>query len=480
MKNLLTFIFATLFSLTAMSQYSTCASAASGTSLADGACLTNQGFPGSVNMSGTCIGGNNPVVYIPFVAGSCSQFTINPDFSLNPTGSSFGYTVLTTGCSNALVITECVGNIVQDQDFTISGISYNGGAQLVPGTKYVLRLYGAVPAGGTMDICYNANTQEEPSNECGGALGLGTTTTTYFNGGDCSFNGTYDDTPSNPSLDGAASLYCAGSLENTQWVTFSPVAGSTSFQIIGTNINCTAGACAYQFAIFSGSCGSLVNEGCVSNGNPCANGPDPNTAISQAGGNVLTWSGVTDVGFTATISPSSGTFNGTEVFYLAMDGNSDAQCYYTLQGINVQPLPIELVDFDGRFINDNKPYIDINWYTASEINNDYFMLEKSYDGYEWNVYHKENGSGNSSTLNHYNHRDYDVKNGIVYYRLSQTDFDGRREYFKIIAVSTNMHKPTLVNRFTTMGTEIIDYDNYRGFVIELYDDNSTKKVMKIN
>lgn len=43
-----------------------------------------------------------------------------------------------------------------------------------------------------------------------------------------------------------------------------------------------------------------------------------------------------------------------------------------------------------------------------------------------------------------------------------------------------MHKPTLINRFTTMGTEIIDYDNYRGFFIELYDDNSTKKVMKIN
>lgn len=461
-------------SMLSFGQGSTCATAIT---LVDGACLTNQNFPGSVNMAGLCLGGNNPAVYIGFTAGACPQFTITPNFNLAPTGTDFGYSIMSGGCSTQW--TECVGNLVTGQDFMISGINFNGSTQLTPGTQYVLRLYGAVGAN-TVDICYEADAQEEPSNECSGAVGLGTAPTTYFNGGDCSFNGTYDDTPSNPSLDGAANLYCAGSLENTQWVTFTPQAGVSSFQIIGSNINCTGGACAYQFGIFSGSCGSLVNEGCVSQGLPCANGPDPNSQITQPGGNVLTWTGVSSTGFTATITPASGTFNGTEVFYLAMDGNSDAQCYYTLQGINVTPLPIELVDFDGRYIEGIKSHIDIRWQTASEINNDYFMLEKSYDGYEWDVYHRENGSGNSSTLNHYNHRDYDVKNGIVYYRLSQTDFDGRREYFKIIAVSTKMHKPILVNRFTIMGTEIIDYDNYNGVIIELYDDKSTKRIIKIS
>lgn len=282
--------FSICISFFALSQaYTTCANAVSGTSIANGQCLNNVSLNGSVNMAGTCIGGSNPAVYISFIAGSCPQFTISPDFNLGPTSSSFGYSIMSSGCVTQW--TECVGNLVNGQEFTVSGISFNGGTQLVSGTEYVLRLYGNVGTG-TLDICYDANTPEASSNECAGALGLGTTTTTYFNGGDCSYNGSFDDTPSNPSLDGAANLYCAGSLENTQWIEFSPVAGASNFQIIGTDINCTAGACAYQFGIFSGSCASLTYEGCVSNGNPCASGPDPNSALTASGGNVLTWSGV--------------------------------------------------------------------------------------------------------------------------------------------------------------------------------------------
>lgn len=454
--------------------YNTCAAAASGTSIADGACINNASFGGSVNMSGICLGGNNPAMYIPFVAGSCSQFTINPDFNLNPTGQSFGYTVLTTSCTNALVITECVGNIVQDQDFTISGISYNGGAQLVSGTKYVLRLYGAIPSGGTIDICYNANTPEESSNECSGAAGLGTTPTTFFNGGDCSFNGTYDDTPSNPSLDVAASQYCAGSLENTQWVNFSPVAGATSFQIVGTNINCTGGACAYQFGVFSGSCGSLVNEGCVANGNPCANGPDPNSAITTAGGNVLTWSGVSDVGFTATISPPSGTFNGTEEFYLAMDGNSDAQCYYTLTGINVQTLPIELVYFKvSKYNNSNR----ISFLVSSQVNNDYFTIERSENGIDWDEIKKINGAGNSNQQINYSYNDFDFKRTINYYRLKQTDFNGDYKYSDMVAVDNNVDDDiSIIKTINLLGVEVDE--NYRGLVIEIYSNGTCRKIIR--
>ena len=455
--------------------FNTCSAAvSSGTNLADGACLNNVTFGGSVNMSGLCIGGNNPAVYIPFVAGTCSEFTINPDFDLNPTGQSFGYTILTTSCLTVSgFITECVGNIVQDQDFTISGISYNGGAQLVPGTTYILRLYGAVPAGGTIDICYNANTPEQPSNECSGSLSLGTSPVTFFNGGDCSYNGTYDDTPSNPSFDTAANQYCAGSLENTQWISFSPVAGVSTFQIIGNNINCTGGACAYQFGVFSGSCGSLVNEGCVSNGNPCANGPDPNTTISQSGGNVLTWSGVNDVGFTASISPASGTFNGTEVFYLAMDGNSDAQCYYTLQGINVQVLPIKLIYFEVRkYVNCNK----VKFGVATQVNNDYFTIQRSSDAINWTDIKIIDGAGNSNQQTEYGYNDFNYKNSLNYYRLKQTDFNGDYEYSAIDVVDNRGEVINVIKTFNMTGQEV-DL-NYKGFVIEIYENGTSRKVIR--
>ena len=44
--------------------------------LANGACLSNQTFPGAVNMAGLCVGGSNPALYIKFTAGTCSEFTI--------------------------------------------------------------------------------------------------------------------------------------------------------------------------------------------------------------------------------------------------------------------------------------------------------------------------------------------------------------------------------------------------------------------
>lgn len=469
----MSFIFTSIILTVNSQDYNTCLAAAAGTNIANGGCINNATLDGSVNMAGICLGGGNPATYISFVAGSCSQFTINPDFNLDPTGQSFGYSILTAGCAGiAGFPTECVGNLVNGQDFTISGISYDGGVQLTPGTEYVLRLYGAVGTN-TMDICYNANVPEQASNECSGAVGLGTTPTTYFNGGDCSYNGTYDDTPSNPSSDAAASQYCAGSLENTQWVNFSPTAGATSFLIEGSSINCSAGACAYQFGIFSGTCGSLVNEGCVSNGNPCGTGPDPNSAITTAGGNILSWSGVSATGFTATISPSSGSFTGTEEFYLAMDGNADAQCYYTLTGTNIQPLPIELIYFQGtKFNNANQLAFEV----ASQLNNDYFSIERSTDGEVWTVVGVIDGAGTSSEQIKYSLLDFDYEKTINYYRLKQTDFDGVFKYSRIISIDNNPENKTIFEIYNLLGQKVDGF--YKGLVIIKYTDGTSEKKLQ--
>lgn len=446
--------------------FSTCAGAQAGGALTNGGCINNQTLPGSENEA--CTGPAGPAVFIKFVAGSCPQFQINPDFNLSPTGTDFGYIVYSAGCVPQ--ISECIGNIVNQQDFTVSGINSNGSFQTTSGTTYILELYGATAVGATLDICYNANVPEAASNECSGALGLGISATNYFNGGDCAFNGTQDDTPSNPSLDAAAVQYCAGSLENTQWVNWSPTAGSTSFTIVGSGINCTAGACAYQFGIFSGACGALVNEGCVSNGTSCGTGPDPSSQASTAGGNVLVWSGVGATGFTATISPASGTFTGTEEFYLAMDGNADAQCYYTLAGTNLQPLPIELISFNTRkYDNANM----LMWEVASEMNNDYFTLEKSSDGINWLVIETIQGAGTSQEQKKYNTLDFNILPIINYYRLKQTDFDGRFEYSEIIS-SDNRDINRQITAIHNFLGENVTLD-YPGIKIIQYSDGTIEK-----
>lgn len=95
------------------------------------------------------------------------------------------------------------------------------------------------------------------------------------------------------------------------------------------------------------------------------------------------------------------------------------------------PLPIDLVYFDAMVIENT---IQLTWITASEINNDYFTIEKSVDAKTWETLHTVNGAGNSSQMIEYSETDFNPIDGTSYYRLKQTDFDGRFEYFNIVPV----------------------------------------------
>lgn len=411
MKKLL-LILLTLISLNNYSQ-STCASP---TTISSGGCLNNISFPGSVNMAGLCVGGSNPSIFIRFTAGSCSQFNITPNFTLG-TSSDLGYQILTNGCSSISGGLGCIGNVVAGEQFSISGIGSTGTNLLTSGTQYILQIWGAVGAG-TMNICYNASTAGRAANECGGALGLGTSTQSFYNGGDCSYSGSYDDAT---TTDEPANEICAGSLENTQWVKFTAAVGATSISISGTNISCTGGGCGFQFGIQSGSCGSLTNQGCY--GNKVCSGGQPSAGPTDvSGGYTMTWSGLSSSGFTLDISGLSGL--GGEEFYLIMDGNADADCNYDLIGTNIVPMPVTLLNFNINKIN-NK--IEIKWNTSSEINNDYFIIEKMTNNGLFYPITKIKGKGNSSTLVSYNYNDFDLIEGDNYYRIKQFDFDGKVE-----------------------------------------------------
>jgi hypothetical protein len=95
------------------------------------------------------------------------------------------------------------------------------------------------------------------------------------------------------------------------------------------------------------------------------------------------------------------------------------------------PLPIELLSFEAECENQN---ITLEWSTASEINNDFFTIERSIDGINWQIVSTVTGAGNSSNIMHYSFIDISNSFENSYYRLKQTDFDGDFKYFKIIAV----------------------------------------------
>lgn len=110
---------------------------------------------------------------------------------------------------------------------------------------------------------------------------------------------------------------------------------------------------------------------------------------------------------------------------------------YTLKD-GGQHLPISLMSFSGK---QNEGDIDLSWKTASEINNDYFTIERSADAKTFESIGKVNGAGNSNMVLKYDFVDKDgakeAKTTRLYYRLKQTDFDGKFTYSGIISIMLN-------------------------------------------
>ena len=138
-------------------------------------------------------------------------------------------------------------------------------------------------------------------------------------------------------------------------------------------------------------------------------------------------------------------------------------------------LPIELISFDALEYNES---ICLVWIVASQINNNYFTIYESYDGYEWEDLVDISGAGNSITIMEYKWYDDYITYGTVYYKLRQTDFDGKYEEFQIIAI--DILDPDryveLINTFNLLGVEVDD--TYKGLVINVYSDGHTTKKLQ--
>ena len=93
-------------------------------------------------------------------------------------------------------------------------------------------------------------------------------------------------------------------------------------------------------------------------------------------------------------------------------------------------LPVSLLSFTAQPDGDK---IILRWITSSEINNDYFTIEKSANTVNWSIVKKIKGAGNTSGLTYYEYPDIDPLPNITYYRLRQTDFDGTNWVSAVIA-----------------------------------------------
>ncbi|RLD59051.1 MAG: hypothetical protein DRJ01_11810, partial [Bacteroidetes bacterium] len=95
-------------------------------------------------------------------------------------------------------------------------------------------------------------------------------------------------------------------------------------------------------------------------------------------------------------------------------------------------LPIELFSFKAERVSSQ---VVLRWETASEYNNDYFTIERSTNAIDFNPIEKVEGAGNSNNILNYEVTDINPFSGTSYYRLKQTDFDGKYSYSYIVSVN---------------------------------------------
>lgn len=95
------------------------------------------------------------------------------------------------------------------------------------------------------------------------------------------------------------------------------------------------------------------------------------------------------------------------------------------------PLPIVLLSFEAQ---PRDGMIHLTWTTASEVNNDFFKLHKSFDGAEFREVARIKGQGTTSKRTDYEYYDEQGSNDIIYYRLTQVDLDGMETASRVVSV----------------------------------------------
>lgn len=131
------------------------------------------------------------------------------------------------------------------------------------------------------------------------------------------------------------------------------------------------------------------------------------------------------------------------------------------------PVPVNLLSFRGKKVNTG---VFLEWKTAWELHNAYFILERSANGTDYLPLVNMPGTGNSSTTATYSYVDRNPGTGLNYYRLRQVDQDGKSAYSSVILV-----------RYESGNEELLVYPNpaHDKLVLEFANDLLGQLMLKI-
>ena len=182
-----------------------------------------------------------------------------------------------------------------------------------------------------------------------------------------------------------------------------------------------------------------------------------NIALAGGGDNVTNSNGTTPIGFyvngTSTASGGGATID-TNMGTKSTMFTNDKPFYDWVAAQAGSPLPIALISFKIEKIGDNS--VILNWATASEQNFDYFSVEQSSNGINFESIGKVDGAGSSKVVLNYSYLDQKPFVGKNYYRLKSIDKDGSYEYSKVVFIEFESVKKMTIYPNPSKG----DFINY--------------------
>ena len=358
----------------------------------------------NANNGGTpsCASPGAPDVWYSFIAPASGNVTISTTAGSITDG---GMSLYSGSCPNSFTEVAC------DDDGGTSLMPEITNGTLTPGATYFIRFWDFSGGTGTFDICITENavvappgsnsTCADPDPVCSGSAITFTSTITGLDAEDDINPGNdYGCLSSSPdptwyyleianSGDLAIDMSAASDIDFAIWGPFADVTtAEANCNSYGAPLDCSFSTSATEEANVTGA---LVGEVYV-------------LVVTNYAGSVQTISISDAPGNTATTDCS------------------------------IVPLPVELVNFDGFQFRDENT---LSWTTVSELNNDYFVVERSLDGKIWSAFDVIEGQGTTTEITEYESTDSNPGEGTNYYRLKQIDTDGSSQLSDVIAIKAN-------------------------------------------
>jgi hypothetical protein len=155
----------------------------------------------------------------------------------------------------------------------------------------------------------------------------------------------------------------------------------------------------------------------------------------------------------------------------------DSIRYFTIGSTNINSaLPVK---FSNLVANLNNDIVNLKWSTYLEQNNDYFSVERNNELNQWEVLSKVKSKGNSNIKTDYSFNDFNQSKGSIFYRIKQTDFDGKYTYSNIVSLNTNTYNefiiyPSISNYKLTIKSTINDLSTIN--IVNEIGKEFTKKI----